>query len=204
MRRRMWIVAAVLAACVASSQFAFAGKFNKQLSIGDAAPAWEKLPGVDGKEHSLSDLKAAKAVVVIFTCNHCPVAQACEERIKQLAADFKGRVAVVAISVSQYEPDDLPHMKERAKAEGFNFAYLRDGSQEIGRKFGASNTPHVFVLNGERKIAYMGAFDDAWEDAEAVKEPYTRRAVEAVLAGKTPEVTESRQQGCTIEYAAKP
>jgi peroxiredoxin len=195
---------AVIAAAIGSSDLARAGKFNEKLSVGDAAPAWEKLPGVDGKSHSLSDLKSAKAVVVIFTCNHCPVAQACEERFKKLTTDFKDRgVAVVAISVSQYDPDDLPHMQERAKEQGFNFAYLQDASQEIGRKYGASSTPHVFVLNGERKIAYMGALDDNWEDAAEVKEPYTRRAVEAVLAGKMPEVTETRQQGCTIEYATK-
>jgi peroxiredoxin len=183
---------------------AHAGKFNKQLSVGDAAPVWEKLPGVDGKTHSLSDLKSAKAVVVIFSCNHCPVAQACEGRFKQLATDYKDRgVAVVAISVSRFAQDDFAKMQARAKEQGFNFPYLQDLSQDIGRKYGATNTPQVFVLNAERKIIYMGAFDDDWEDASAVKEPYTRLAVEAVLAGKAPDVTETRQVGCTIEYAAK-
>jgi peroxiredoxin len=199
----MWL-ASLPAVVLAIASGVDAGKFNRQLSIGDAAPAWEKLPGVDGKEHSLSDLASAKAVVVIFTCNHCPVAQACEERIKKLTSDFKDQgVAVVAISVSRFPADDFPKMQARAKEQGFNFAYLHDASQEIGRKYGATNTPHVFVLNSERKIAYMGAFDDDWQDAENVKEPYTRWAVEAVLAGKTPEIAETRQQGCTIEYAAK-
>ncbi len=181
-----------------------AGKFNKQLSVGDAAPAWEKLPGVDGKTYSLADFKDAHAVVIIFTCNHCPVAQACEDRFKQLASDFKDRkVAVVAISVSRFPQDDFEKMKQHAKDRGFNFPYVQDRSQEIGRKYGATNTPQVFVLNAERKIAYMGAFDDNWEDAGEVKEPYTRLAVEAVLAGKTAEVRETRQLGCTIEYAAQ-
>jgi peroxiredoxin len=203
MLRPLGLIAAVAAVFFASASCQ-AGKFNRQLSIGDAAPAWEKLPGVDGKQHSLSDLSSSKAVVVIFTCNHCPVAQACEERIKQLTSDFKDKgVAVVAISVSRFPADDLPKMQARAKEQGYNFAYLQDASQEIGRKYGATNTPHVFVLNAERKIAYMGAFDDDWQDAESVKEPYTRWAVEAVLAGKTPEIAETRQQGCTIEYAAK-
>jgi peroxiredoxin len=181
-----------------------AGKFNKQLNVGDMAPTWEKLPGVDGKSHSLSDLAAAKAVVVIFTCNHCPVAQAYEERFKRLTADYRDRgVAVVAISVSRFPADDFPHMQQRAAEQGFNFAYLHDATQDIGRKFGATNTPQVFVLNAERKIAYMGAFDDSWDDADAVREPYVRWALEAVLSNKLPDITETRQIGCTIEYAAR-
>lgn len=181
-----------------------AGKFNKVLNIGDAAPHWENLPGVDGQTHALSDLKASKAVVVIFTCNHCPVAQAYEERFKQLTAAYRERgVAVVAISVSRFPADDFPHMQARAKEQGYNFAYLYDRSQEIGRRYGATNTPHVFVLNADRKIAYMGAFDDSWDDVDAVREPYVRLALDAVLAGKTPEITETRPIGCSIEYAAK-
>jgi peroxiredoxin len=141
---------------------------------------------------------------VIFTCNHCPVAQACEDRFKQLTGDFKSRdVAVVAISVSRFAADDFPKMQARAKEREFNFPYLQDPSQEIGRKYGATNTPQVFVLNRERKIVYMGAFDDNWEFADEVQEPHARRAVEAVLAGKTPDVTETRPVGCSIEYAAK-
>jgi len=184
--------------------FAQAGKFNKALSVGDAAPAWEGLPGVDGKTNALADLKDAKAVVVIFSCNHCPVAQAYEERIQQLTKDFKDRgVKLVAISVSRFPQDDFAKMHAHAKERSFNFPYLQDLSQETGRRYGATNTPQVFVLNAEKKIVYMGAFDDAWDAPDEVKEPYTRLAVEAVLAGKTPEVQETRQVGCTIEYAAK-
>jgi peroxiredoxin len=170
--------------------------------VGDAAPPWEMLPGVDGKTYSLSDFRNAKAVVVIFACNHCPVVQACEDRIKQLAADFKDRgVAVAAISVSRFAQDSFEKMQARAQERGYNFPYLHDPSQNSGRRYGATATPQVFVLNGARKIVYMGAFDDSWEDAADVKEPFTRLAVEAVLAGKSPEITETRPVGCTIEYA---
>lgn len=202
---RCWVTWGLFLGCLwGLSTPVEAGKFNKVLNIGDAAPSWENLPGVDGKSHALSELQASKAVVVIFTCNHCPVAQAYEERFKQLTAAYRDRgVAVVAISVSRFPADDLPHMQARANEQGYNFAYLHDRSQEIGRQYGATNTPHVFVLNADRKIAYMGAFDDSWDDVDAVREPYVRLALDAVLAGRTPEITETRPIGCSIEYAPK-
>lgn len=173
---------------------------KKALTVGDAAPAWEDLEGVDGKTHSLSDIDNAKAIVVIFTCNHCPVAQAYEDRIIELTADYKDKeVEVVAINVNNMEDDKLPAMKKRAEEKGFEFAYLYDPSQEIGRAFGATVTPHAFVLDGEGKLVYAGAIDDNMDLAE-VQHRYLRDALDAVLAGSKPEVDSMKPVGCGIRY----
>jgi peroxiredoxin len=173
---------------------------KKGLEIGAAAPAWEGLEGIDGKKHSLADLKDADAVVVVFTCNHCPVAKAYEERLVEFDNDYKDKkVALVAINVSNADADKLPAMKERAEEKGFEFAYLYDPSQEIGRKFGALVTPHAFVLDKERKLAYRGAIDDS-QDVSKVTKHSLRDAVDAVLAGKAPAEAETNQFGCGIGY----
>ena len=163
------------------------------LNIGDQAPDFGKLPGVDGETHRLADYKAAKTVVVVFTCNHCPVAKEYEERLIQFVKNY-GRqgVKLVAISVSRNRTDRLEKMQDRARQRGFNFPYLFDESQASGRAYGATVTPHLFVLDGQRKIAYMGAFDDHMDPAEVTRH-YVTDAVKAVLLGKTPEIAESLQ-----------
>ncbi|MBL9125614.1 MAG: redoxin domain-containing protein, partial [Planctomycetaceae bacterium] len=146
-----WAVRTLLGLLVmALPSLAQAGKYNDVLNIGDAAPAWSDLPGVDGKTHSLADLAGKDVVVVIFTCNSCPIAVDYEDRIialarKHSAADSK--VAVVAINVNTIEADKLPKMRERAELKGFTFPYLYDESQKIGRAYGATFTPEFFVLN---------------------------------------------------------
>ena len=197
---RWFLSALALAAMTLAAQPAAAGKFNKVLSVGDKAPAWQQLIGVDGKKHSLADLKDAKAVVVAFTCNHCPVAQAYEDRFTAYAAEAKKRgVAFVAINVNTIEPDRLDKMKERAEQKGFNFPYLYDESQQIGKQYGASVTPHLFVLDGDRKVAYMGAFDSDINRRDNDR-LYVEDAVEALLSGKQPDVSETRPSGCSIKY----
>ncbi len=199
MRTRVLLSAACLMVGLLA-QNAQAGKFNKVLNVGDAAPSWEKLVGVDNAPHSSADLKDAKAIVVAFTCNHCPVAQAYEERFAKFAEAYKGqKVAFVAISVSNLETDKLDKMKERAEQQGFPFVYLHDPSQNIGKAFGAAATPHLFVLDGDHKVAYMGAFDANINRRDGDKR-YVEDAVTAVLAGKQPEVTETRPSGCPIQY----
>jgi peroxiredoxin len=179
---------------------AFAGRFNEVLSVGDQAPEFAGIVGVDDKEHGLADYKDARLVVVVFTCNHCPVAQAYEDRIVGLQKDYqKQGVQVVAINVNNNPADKLDEMKKRAESRKFNFPYLYDASQKSARSYGASTTPHVFVLDGKRQIAYMGAIDDNIA-AEGVEKPYLREAVEALLAGKPPRVKETRQIGCGIQY----
>jgi peroxiredoxin len=169
-------------------------------TIGTPAPAWANLEGTDGKSHNLNDLAEADAVAVVFTCNHCPFAQAYEERLVKFATDYKDKgVELVAINVSNLDADKLPAMKERAEEKGFNFAYIYDPSQNIAREFGATNTPHAFVLDKSRKIIYTGAIDDNENDASVTRH-YVREAVDAALAGKSPELSKTDPVGCSIKY----
>jgi peroxiredoxin len=179
------------------------GQYNDVLKIGALAPAWAGLPGVDGKTHSLADLKDKESVVVVFTCNSCPVAVAYEDRLIALAKKYagpEGKVAVVAINVNKIDADRLPKMQERAKEKGFNFSYLYDDSQKIARAYGARFTPEFFVLDRERKVAYMGALDDK-SDAKATKVNYVEAALDALLRGERPALAETRARGCAVRYA---
>lgn len=173
-----------------------AGEFNKKLNVGDAAPTWSGLPGVDGKKHSLADLKK-DVVVVVVTCNHCPVAVAYEDRIINFTKKFGDKVEIVAINVNNLEADKLPKMVERSKEKGFNFPYVYDESQKVGRAYGASVTPEFFVLNKDRKIVYMGAMDDS---QASPKVNYLEPAVEAALKGSVPAVKETKARGCSVKY----
>ena len=199
----MLVVGAVLfsASSLPAAKFNSAAKFNKVLDIGKPAPAWSDLLGVDDKRHDLADLKEAKLVVVVFACNHCPVVKTYERRLIRFVDDYRDKgVEFVAISVSRQSSDQLPQMKTRASDSGFNFAYLIDPSQKIAKAYGATCTPHVFVLDQQRRIAYMGKIDDHLDESK-VSERFLRDAVDAMLAGKSPEVAETRQVGCEIEYA---
>jgi peroxiredoxin len=192
--------ALLFALAAASSQ---AGDFNSKLKIGDPAPAWKNLPGVDGKQHSLADLKVARLVLVVFTCNSCDVATSYEDRIIAFAKKYKADVPVVAINVSTKPADALTFMQERAKEKKFPYPYLFDQSQEIGKAFGANYTPEFFLLDADRKIAYMGALDDNG-DADQVKKNYVERAVAAMLQNGTPTTTETAPRGCRIRYPRAP
>jgi peroxiredoxin len=182
--------------------FLTAGEFNKKLNIGDAAPAWENLPGVDGKMHSLADLKGKETVVLVFTCNSCPIAVNYEDRIIALTKKYAGpdsKVAVVAVNVNVIPQDKLPAMIEHAKEKGFNFPYIIDESQKIAKDYGATYTPEFFVLDKDRKIAYMGAMDDT-SQAENVKVKFLESAIEAVAKGQKPEKGETLARGCMIRF----
>jgi peroxiredoxin len=196
------VAALTVAACflVMRSAALAASADSAAVKIGADAPAWAELEGIDGKMHALADVKDAKAVLVVFTCNHCPVAKAYEDRLVELYKDYHGQgVEIVAINVNNGESDKLPAMKERAKEKGFEFAYLYDPSQKIGRAFGATVTPHVFVLDGARKLAYMGAIDDNMKADKATKH-YVRDALDAILASGTVATTETKPAGCGIQY----
>jgi len=170
------------------------------LDIGEAAPDWSGAVGVDDKQHGLSDYADAKLVVLVFTCNHCPVAKAYEERLIALQDDYKAKgVQVVAVNVNNLPADRLDKMKERAAAKGFNFPYLYDATQKMGRDYGATCTPHAFVLGKARKIVYMGAIDDSM-NADKVKKDYLRDALDALLDGKDPPEAKTRQFGCSIKW----
>jgi peroxiredoxin len=181
----------------------WAGKYNDVLDIGDEAPAWKGLEGVDGQRHSLSELAGKDVVVVVFTCNSCPVATDYEDRIIAFSKKYaqpSSKVGLVAINVNRIADDLLPKMKERAAARGFDFPYLYDETQQIGRAFGAAFTPEFFVLNRNRRVVYMGGMDDS-SDAGAVKNNYLEPAVEAALAGRPAEVAEAPAIGCRVRYA---
>lgn len=206
MFRLLPLLAVPLLAALTAPSAAAPGKFNKVLSPGDAAPAWTDLDGTDGKKHSLADLKGKDVVVVVFTCNSCPVAVGYEDRIIAFAARHAGadaKVAVVAINVNTNKDDALPAMKERAGKKKFNFPYLYDPSQEIARKYGARFTPEFFVLDKDRKVVYTGAMDDRAPPGEA-KVAYVEMGVEAALAGRKPETAEtSAGSGCSIKFNPK-
>jgi peroxiredoxin len=190
----------VLGAVVLLEAVGFAADFNKEVDIGDKAPDFTDLEGTDGKRHSLSDFAEARLVVVAFTCNTCPMAKSYEQRFIDFVRESQDRdVTFVAINCNTGPADRLPAMKERADERGFNFPYLHDAAQDVGRAYGATVTPHLFVLDKDRRIAYMGAFDDK-QDPTRAKRHYVRDAVEALLAGREPEITETRQFGCAIEY----
>jgi peroxiredoxin len=202
--RTLAFVLAAMAMLVATNSFA------AELKIGEAAPDWSGIPGVDGKKHSLSDYKKAKLIALVFTCNHCPVARDYEERLIALQKEYKSKgVQVVAVCVNNLDEDRLAPMKKRAAGEDlggwrtnkepFNFPYVYDETQKIGRDYGATHTPHVFVLDGKQKIAYMGAVDDN-QNVKKVKERFLVDALEALLAGKQPPKAVTKQFGCTIKW----
>lgn len=189
-------VAVGLLAAVSATEAHAAAK----LKIGDAAPTWSGIIGIDDKQHSLADFAGAKLVVIVFTCNHCPVAVAYEDRLVALAKEYEPKgVRFIAVNCNNIPADRLDKMKERAEQKGFSFPYLFDSSQKMGHDYGATVTPHVFVLAKERKVAYMGAVDDNM-NADKIKAHHLRNALDALLAGKKPAKAVTQQFGCGIKY----
>jgi len=185
------------------------------LAIGAAAPDFD-LPGTDGKRYTLASFSRAKALVLVFTANHCPTAQAYEERIEKLHADFGGRGAQVVL-VSPNDPlalrldeqgysdlgDTLEDMKLRASDRGWTMPYLYDGeTQAMARRYGPVATPHVFVFDAERKLRFAGRVDDN-EDPAKAKSADARAAIEAVLAGRPVPVATTKVFGCSVKWSDK-
>jgi peroxiredoxin len=189
------LVGVALTGCLqAESQSSF--------KLGDPAPSFKDLPATDGNNYSLRDFKQ-DVLVLCITCNHCPVAAAYEERIinftKRYATGPNAKVAFVAVSISDMDVDNLDKMKVRAKASGFNFPYLHDQSQRLGKELNAHVTPEFYVFDKNRKLAYWGAMDDDM-DVSKTKEHYLVPAVEAVLAGKTVPNAQTKAFGCPVEF----
>jgi len=174
-------------------------------NVGDAASDF-KLKNVDGKFISLSDYPEAKGFIIIFTCNHCPYAKAYQDRIIQLDKKYKP-LGYPVIAISPNDPEIVPedsyeNMVQVAKEKGFIFPYLFDGTQEVYRKYGAKRTPHVYLLEkgpGGLIVRYIGAIDDNYENASQVKTPYLANALDALLAGRTPDLTFTKAIGCSIK-----
>ena len=199
------------AALVAASTSADAGQYNKILDIGDAMPAFEALPATTGETLSSADLKE-DVVVLVSLANHCPWVRGLDGDLVRLVDELRGSsVRVVAFSVNHREEDRLPAMKKHAEEIGYNFAYLFDESQDLGRDLGASRTPEYFVFDRERKLVYTGALYDSpakmGSDGKPhymngpPKQHYVRDAVVAALDGKPVKVAETQAPGCTVEYA---
>ena len=180
-----------------------AGKYNPVRNLGDQIAAWPPLPGIDGQSHGLDEWKSKELVVVVFTCNSCPYATDYETRINDLAKRYAGpdsKVAVIALNVNKVPEDSLAEMQARAKKQGFVFPYLFDESQQTARDFGATFTPEFYILDRDRKIAYMGAFDDETDPAK-VKARYVEDAIVSLLKGEKPAVAETIARGCLVRYA---
>jgi peroxiredoxin len=181
---------------------AFAGEYNRVISVGDKAPVISGLAAVQNGEDtsfSLSDVKE-DLVVVVFLANHCPVVKAYEDRLIEFTNAYKDKgVKVVGISVSLQDQDKIPGIKDYTKEHKSNYIYAYDETQAVGKAYGATNTPQFFVLDKERKIRYTGTLDDSQRE-DNVKKTYLKDAVDALLSGKTPEITETRPQGCGISY----
>jgi peroxiredoxin len=185
------------------------------LAIGSKAPDFS-LPGVDGKTYSLKDFATSKILLIVFTCNHCPTAQAYEERIKQLVVDYSAKgVKVIAISPNDAVSvrldemgytdlgDTFEEMKIRAKDKKFNFPYLYDGeTSETGMKYGAQATPHIFIFDENRILKYTGRIDDG-EKPGTAKTHDTKNALDALVAGKPVPVEKTKTFGCSIKWPDK-
>ncbi len=206
MRRLMLAFALTMSVwSVLTAPAVFGGEFNPDLNIGDRAPEWKELPGVDDKKYSLADFKSKPVLVVFFTCNSCPYAVEYEDRILALTKEHAGtdsKVGFVAINVNKVEADLPPAMKAKAKAKNFNFPYLFDETQRVAKDFGAGYTPEFFVLNSERRVVYMGALDDN-SNAELVKQRYLADAIAATLAGKEISKKETPPVGCRIRIETR-
>jgi thiol-disulfide isomerase/thioredoxin len=184
------------------------------LAVGSAAPNFD-LPGIDGKNHSLQDYDS-DVLMVLFTCNHCPTAQAYEDRVKQIVTDYKDK-SFSLVAISPNDPtavrldelgyavyaDSFEEMKLHAAANGFNFPYLYDGeTQTVSKAYGVLATPHVFILDKDRKLRFQGRIDDS-EAGDNIKSRDTRNAIDALLAGKPVPVETTRVFGCSTKWANK-
>ena len=176
---------------------------TNNLKICSSAPEFN-LPGVDGKKYSLSSFKDSIALIVIFSCNHCPYVQAYENRMKQLQNDYKEKeVVIVAINSNEdkgYPEDSFENMKKRAEEQQFNFLYLRDDDQSVARAYDATHTPEIFLFDKERKLAFHGKIDDNWQEPDKVQNHYLRNALDELLSGKEISVPETFTIGCTIKW----
>ena len=180
--------------------------FAQGYKIGDVATDFN-LKNIDGKMVKMADDKAAKGFVVIFTCNHCPYAVAYEDRIVALDKKFRSMgYPVIAINpndAAAYPADSFEAMQKRAKEKGFTFPYLVDETQQVAKAYGATKTPHVYLLqknNNKLVVKYIGTIDDNYQDADEVKEPYLANAIESLLAGETIPTVETKAVGCSIKW----
>ena len=178
---------------------------NKGYDIGDVATDF-KLKNIDDKWVSISDFKEAKGFIIVFTCNTCPYAVAYEDRIEALNKKYAPKgyplIAIMPNNVKTKPGDSMKEMQKRAKQKRFTFPYLMDADQSIYPQYGATKTPHIYVLELTDRgpvVQYIGAIDDNYKDATLVKNKYVENAVDALLDGVSFEVHKTKAIGCSIK-----
>ena len=187
-----------------------AGQYNAVVDIGAPMPSFSSLPAADGSTLSSKDLKDDVVVLVFLAC-HCPWVNGMDADLVKVVDEMKGKsVRFVGVALNHRDDDRLPAMKEHAKKKGYNFTYVYDDSQNLGRALGATHTPEYFVFNKDRKLVYMGAIHDSpahtTRDGEvlytrgAPKAFYVHDAILETIAGKPVTISETRAQGCTLQY----
>src|SRR6187402_2403159 len=204
--------------CAWTMLFAGATRASEQpptLAIGAAMPPFS-LPGIDGKTYTDKSFAGADILVIVFTCAHCPTAQAYQERIKKLVTDDASKnVKLIAVNPNHADAvrldelaytdlsDSFEEMQERAKHENFNFLWLDDGpKQEMSHAYGPVATPHVFIFDKARKLRFEGRIDDSERESSATTHD-TRAAIDALLKGKAPPITTTKVFGCSVKWADK-
>ena len=173
------------------------------IDIGTKAEDFN-LPGADGENYSLGSFKATKGLVVAFTCNHCPYAQAAWPLLNKLASEFKTKgVSFVGINPNNenmYPEDSFEVMKEKISEWKINFPYLRDESQEVAKKYGAVCTPDVFVFDENRELYYHGRINDNWKEPEKVIKEELKDSLDSLLEGKPAPTDQNPSLGCSIKW----
>jgi len=206
----------LLAACIGMSAAVFGSEGYKTLETGAKAPDFN-LPGIDGKNYTLASFKSAKVLAIVFICNHCPTAQAYEERIKKITSDYASKgVTLVAINPNNPNSlrldelgwsdvgDSFEDMKIRAKDKAFNFVYLYDGETEaVSRQYGPISTPHIFIFDKDRILRYNGRIDDMENPKKTPNVQDARNAIDAVLAGKPIATPVTKVFDCSVKWLEK-
>jgi peroxiredoxin len=193
----------LLLAAVAISLQSFAGQPYK---AGDLATDFS-LKNLEGNMVSLSQFNNAKGFILVFACNVCPVVQKYEDRIKELHSEYAGKgypvVAINSNDKSVSPGDSFEEMKKRAKSQGYEFEYLYDESQNVAKTYGATNTPHVYLLSkseGKLKVEYVGAIDNNADNGAAADKKYVVDALNKLIKGEQPSVTATKAVGCGIKW----
>ncbi len=177
--------------------------YSTPLVLGTPAPDFQ-LPGTDGHTYSLASFTSAPALVVVFTCNHCPYARALEDRLIATARAYADRgvrfVAISANDANAYPEDSFAKMRERAEAKGYPFPYLYDESQQVAKAYDAVCTPDLYIFDAQQKLAYHGRFDDNWKDPNQVTRRDLELALDQALAGKPVDFDQLPSMGCNIKW----
>ena len=196
---------ATVGIAIAIASVTFAASDASALAVGAQAPMrTHRMRGVDGQQASIASVAGEHGTLVIFTCNHCPWAQAWEARITELGNTYRGRgVGVIAINSNdpeEHPEDGYEEMQRRARAAGMQFPYVVDETSNVARAFGATRTPEAFLFDGRGRLVYHGAVDDNAQQPDQVQHRYLRDALEAAVTSHPIAEPETRFLGCTIKF----